>query len=422
MVVLFADHFNFPGQQRVRDDYGFIGYGELCRFIYALMMKVCSAGGLPVIHDWQEFMCKEKFVDFPRLPMDQFLSGHSFGKLLAEAKSSEGRDFRRDCYSFIVRLIELLLETTCCTSTVARGLCCFCPELLLEGDDVAVFSLYADLVGVLMSCGYLVSDVVNASIDEFRSYVVEARRHHCASGMAASDIPSIMGYLLKDFAFQSRHNLLRVFKLCCLIVAGRTRVVPDVNLEVAECQVPQEVVRSCVRIVQSFVLSEGYQHQHLFTSSTLDQVREDISGASAFMGSSYYSPWESILGDGVEEYIGHIRSRYAKHLSQKRKECDSFYEESNKVNRQLLADASSAVASTSSNLSAVMRRKKDAAKMVTVSGVKSSRGRGSVASSSRGVSGSNRGSGRAGAVRESSSGKDKKKKKKTGESDPTFTL
>ena len=92
------------------------------------------------------------------------------------------------------------------------------------------------------------------------------------------------------------------------------------------------------------------------------------------------------------------------------------------MNRQLLADASSAVASTSSNLSAVTRRKKDAAKMVTVSGVKSSRGRGSVASSNRGVSGSNRGSGRAGAVRESSSGKDKKKKKKTGESDPTFTL
>ena len=404
----------------MRDDYGFIGYGELCRFIYALMMKVCSAGVLPVVNDWQEFMCKEKFVDFPRLPMDPFLRGHSFGKQLSEAKSSEGRDFRRDCYSFIVRLIELLLETICCTSTVARGLCCFCPELLLEGDDVAVFALYADLVGVLMSRGYLVSDVVNASIDEFRSYVVQVRRHHCASGLVASNISNIMN-MLKDFAFQSRHNLLRVVKLCCLIVVGRTHVVPDVSLEIAECQVPQAVVRSCVRIVQSFVLSGGYQHQHLFTSSTLDQVREDISGASAFMGSSYYSPWESILGDGVEEFIGHFRSRYAKHLCQKRKECDSFYDESNKVNRQLLADASSAVASTSSNLSAVMRRKKDAAKMVTVSGVKSSRGRGSVASGSQGVSGSSRESGRAGAVRGSSSGKDKKKKE-AGESDPTFTL
>ena len=101
--------------------------------------------------------------------MDQFLSDHGFGKRIASSKDSESSDFRRDCYSFIIRLIELILESVCSTSVVARGLGCFCPELLLEGEDVAVFSLYADLVGALESRGYLSCDVLKASVDNFRS-------------------------------------------------------------------------------------------------------------------------------------------------------------------------------------------------------------------------------------------------------------
>ena len=69
-----------------------------------------------------------------------------------------------------------------------------------------------------------------------------------------------------------------------------------------------------------------------------------------------------------------------------------------------------------------MRRKKDAAKMVTVSGLKSTRGRGLVASSSRGsLVSSVRGSGRGSTVKKPSSGKGRKNKK-AGEEDPTFTL
>ena len=400
-----------------------MGYGELCRFVYALMMKVCTSGGLPTIHSWQEYMDKEKFAEFPRLPMDQFLADHAFGRRIAASKDSGTREFRRDCYSFIVRLIELILGSVCSTSVVARGLCCFCPELLLEGDDVAVFALYGDLVSALDGRGYLSADIANASVDEFRSYVVEARRNHSGSAVVASSIADVVTHLMKDFAFQSRHNLVRVFKLCCLVAVGRSSVMPVVTLESSDCVIPQIVLHSCMRIVQSYVLNAGYHHQSFFSSSTLEQVRLDIQGARDFMTLDSYSPWDGIVCDGVDDFIRDVRDLFCAHLSRKRRECESFYEEANRTNRELQsASREGSVVGSSSNLSSVMRRKKDAAKMVTVSGLKSTRGRGLVASSSRGsLASSARGSGRGSAVKNSSSGKGRKNKK-SGEEDPTFTL
>ena len=118
-----------------------------------------------------------------------------------------------------------------------------------------MFLLFAALVGALEDRGYLSSYVVTASVDEFRRHVVEARRNHSDSALVASSILDVISHLMKDFAFQSRHNLLRVFKLCCLVAVGRPSVTPIVNLESADCLSPQVVLHSCMRVVQSFVLN-----------------------------------------------------------------------------------------------------------------------------------------------------------------------
>ena len=84
---------------------------------------------------------------------------------------------------------------------------------MLEGDDRAVFRLFADLTGVLESCGLLAADETKASIEQFSSYVVEKRRQHDRSNITASEISNVVQYLLRDFSFQARHHVCRVLKL-----------------------------------------------------------------------------------------------------------------------------------------------------------------------------------------------------------------
>ena len=67
---------------------------------------------------------------------------------------------------------------------------------MLEDDDRAVFRLFADLTGVLESCGLLA-----AGIEQFNSYIVEKRRQHDRSNITASETSDVVQYLLRDFSF-----------------------------------------------------------------------------------------------------------------------------------------------------------------------------------------------------------------------------
>ena len=109
------------------------------------------------------------------------------------------------------------------SSKVAKGLCNFNPEIILEDDEHAVFSLFADLTKVLVTSGVLSSDESNSAVAQFSSYVVEKRRLHEGSDVNASEIPDIVQYLLRDFSFHSRPDVCRVLKLCCLVI-GLPRV------------------------------------------------------------------------------------------------------------------------------------------------------------------------------------------------------
>ena len=62
--------------------------------------------------------------------------------------------------------------------------------------------------------------------------MVEQRRYHAGNDDAASGIPHVIQNLLRDFGFQLRHRLLRVFKLFCLLIS-----VPQSN--------PPPLVYSC---------------------------------------------------------------------------------------------------------------------------------------------------------------------------------
>ena len=143
---------------------------------------------------------------------------------------------------------------------VSRGLYSFCPAMMLEGDNTIAFTLFADPCGILADCGALLSDEAKAAQEEYTSFVVEQRRHHSTSDRSSESITDGMQYLLQDFSFQARHRLLRVFKLCCLIVGPPQSLYPSVAFDLSGSALSWERFHDCLLLVQSYVFSAGYSH------------------------------------------------------------------------------------------------------------------------------------------------------------------
>ena len=60
---------------------------------------------------------------------------------------------------------------------------------------------------------------------------------------------------------------------------------------------------SCIRGVQSCVLSSNYKQKAFFTKHTVDSVRGAINGAREFMDLSSYDPWERICSGGQGDFV-----------------------------------------------------------------------------------------------------------------------
>ena len=144
IMVCVLVHNNCPKLRQGQADYAFRAYGEFCNFVYCLLLKTRSTSGLPEIHAWESYMDVVQVRDFAVVPCDSFLSSHDLGEQLSASKTKEYVAFRLHYRQFVDRLIIILLESTYARSVIAKGMCSFCPELMLEGDDVAVFSLFAD--------------------------------------------------------------------------------------------------------------------------------------------------------------------------------------------------------------------------------------------------------------------------------------
>ena len=279
LVLVFI---NFEKLQQCRADYGFHGYGELCHFVYCLLMKTRDISSLPAVHDWEEYMDVERVAEFLPAPIESFLENCDFGRLLSAGKTSGVLEFRVHCKEFLDRLVFVILKNPAVSSRVARGFSCFCPEIMLEGDDRAVFRLFADLTVVLESCGLLAADETKAGIEQFNSYIVEKRRQHDPSNITASEISDVVHCLLHDFSFQARHHVCRVLKLCCLVMGSSCGVQPQVSLDLGGSKIGEELFQDCLRLVQSYVLSLGYCPRLFFTESTLGAVRDAIASAGVF--------------------------------------------------------------------------------------------------------------------------------------------
>ena len=253
--LLCLDHCTFKKQRFGRVDYAFHAYSEVSQFVYCPLSRSRKLSSLPPLDDWESYMDSSKLNSFENVSSDDFLNNHEFRVELLRSNTGEVCEFRNRCREFVDRLVDVILSQHVVSSDFLQGLYCFCPELLLEGDDRHVFRLFSRLVRVLERCGCLPGGDAQASREEFTTLIVDARTRHRESERSAEQIEDVITYLLSDYSFMSRRSLVRVLKVCCLVIDRPQKKIPNIDIDLKDCDVPVAVVTSSLRGFQSLVSS-----------------------------------------------------------------------------------------------------------------------------------------------------------------------
>ena len=179
--------------------------------------------------------------------------------------------------------------------------------------------MFSKLDQVLERSGALSCEEAKSGTEEFMSFVVDARLRHAGSESSAKNISVVVTYLLSDYSFLSQKNLCRIFKLCYFVIRRPACDFPAVIISLNDCAVPESVVSSCLRGVQSYVCASSFKVQSLFTQHTMECVGDSFSGARDFMASgSNFDPWARICTSDRSAFVQRHSELFSAHLDRKK--------------------------------------------------------------------------------------------------------
>ena len=209
-ILSVSDNNNFVTQQPARNDYGYRAYGEPSHFVYCLLQKIKTSGILPVIEKWESYMLPNHF-SFAAIGEEHFLVGTRVHAALEKMTSQYlKKEFKSSARRFIEEFTSAVLSTVAARSQLGQVVSCFCPEIIIGGDDHSAFFLFGQLLDGLVACEWEKGSTVEACKNEFQSFVNDQRQLECHASRKHSDISYVLSYLTHQSGLRSRRHLYRV--------------------------------------------------------------------------------------------------------------------------------------------------------------------------------------------------------------------
>ena len=188
-------------------DYGYYAFGEVSHFVYCLLQKIKQSSVLPLMEKWEEYMTPNhsKFV---AIEEDRFLAGTRVLSALEKVGSCYlKKDFRRDFRKFLEGFVNCVLSTVAARSVIGQGLSCFCPPVLIGGDDRAPLQLFDLLLDGLLAKGWVRGGDMEACKSEYQSFVQEQRQLERTSTRSRSDVGNVLTFCSSQAGFRVRSHL-----------------------------------------------------------------------------------------------------------------------------------------------------------------------------------------------------------------------
>ena len=206
-----SDNNNSVAQQSPGNGYGYRAYGELSHFGNCISQKIKKNGSLPLVENWEDYMLLNH-SSFAAIVEEHFLVGTRIHAALEKMSISYlKKEFRSSgIIRFLDEFCSTILSPVAARSKLGQGVSCFCPEIILGGDDHFAFFLCGQLLDGLVECGWEKGSKIEACKAEFHSFVREERQLERHSTRKRPDIGNILAYFAQQTGFQRRRHLFRV--------------------------------------------------------------------------------------------------------------------------------------------------------------------------------------------------------------------
>ena len=191
-------------------DQGYHAFGELARFVYCLLQKIKKASTLPLLEQWEEYMVPNH-SRFPAIDDKNFLVGTrvmaAFGKVGSHYLQKE---FHRDARRFLEDFVNCVLSSVAALSVIGQGLSCFCPAIVVGGDDVAPLQLFNKLLHGLLEKGWTKGSEVEECRAENQSFVHEQGQLERSSLRSRPEVGDVLSFCSAQACFGARRHLYKV--------------------------------------------------------------------------------------------------------------------------------------------------------------------------------------------------------------------
>ena len=206
-VVLVAHKFTELDSGRA--DSGYLAFGELFRFVYCLLQKGKRNSDLEVLDKWESYFLLNHSC-FGAIEEEHLLEGTRLLSSVEKMNSSFLRkEFRKDCRRFLEDHVSTILTTVAARSPIEHGLSCFCPEIIIGGDDHSAFYLFGQLLDGLLELGWVRASGTEPAKAEFHSFVRKQRQMEVSGKRSRVPVNSVFAFCNQP-GFRSRRNLHKV--------------------------------------------------------------------------------------------------------------------------------------------------------------------------------------------------------------------
>ena len=191
-------------------DYGYYAYGEVSHFVYCLLQKFKQSSVLPLVEKWEEYMTPNH-SKFAAIEEDRFLAGTRVLSALEKVGSPYlKKEFRRDCRKFLEDFVSCVLSTVAARSSIGQGLSCFCPPVLIGGDDHAPLQLFDLLLDGFLTKGWVRGGDMEACKSEYQSFMQAQRLLERTSTRGRPDVGNVLTFCSSQADFRVRSHLYKV--------------------------------------------------------------------------------------------------------------------------------------------------------------------------------------------------------------------
>ena len=177
-------------------DHGYHPFRELAGFIDCLLQKIKKSSSVQPVEQWEEHVVGNHSW-FPAIDGKDFLSGTRVMAALDEVGSQYLRtEFRRDARRFLEEFVNCLLSTVASISLIRQGIFCFCPAIVVGGDDVAPFQLFNKLLD---------GSEIEACRAVYQRFVQEQRQLELSCTRSRPDVGDVLLFCSAQAGFSSNH-------------------------------------------------------------------------------------------------------------------------------------------------------------------------------------------------------------------------